>query len=83
MDELTNDCFKQVRSGSNSSSPLLDKYCGRLQVNPIFSQSNELYLRFKTDDSVTLPGYEIVWTSSPSGKLATVREASTGDRMAD
>ncbi|KAK7823852.1 hypothetical protein U0070_020523, partial [Myodes glareolus] len=77
--EYSNQCshdFLEVRSGSNSSSPLLDKYCGRLQLNPIFSQNNELYLRFKTDDSVTVPGYEIVWTSSPSGCGGTLFDNS-------
>ncbi|KAL6069283.1 hypothetical protein STEG23_019742, partial [Scotinomys teguina] len=59
--------FLEVRNGNNSGSPLLHKYCGTLLPNPIFSQSNELYLWFKSDDSGTADGYEIVWTSSPSG----------------
>lgn len=59
--------FLEVRNGSTSSSPLLNKYCGKLLPSPIFSPSNELYLRFKTDVSVTFPGYDIIWTSSPSG----------------
>ncbi|XP_041486764.1 cubilin isoform X1 [Microtus oregoni] len=77
--EFSNQCrhdFLEVRSGSNSSSPLLDKYCGLIQPNPIFSQSNELYLRFKTDDSVTAAGYKIVWTSSPSGCGGTLLDDS-------
>ncbi|XP_035298709.1 cubilin isoform X2 [Cricetulus griseus] len=59
--------YLEVRNGSTGSSPLLNKYCGSLLPSPVFSQSNELYLRFKTDTSVTLPGYDIIWTSSPSG----------------
>lgn len=78
MDEITSDWFQQVRNGSTGSSPLLNKYCGSLLPSPVFSQSNELYLRFKTDTSVTLPGYDIIWTSSPSGKILTVREAAGG-----
>lgn len=64
--QCTHD-FLEVRNGSHSSSPLLNKHCGALLPNPIFSQSNELYLRFKSDGSVTSAGYEIIWTSSPSG----------------
>ncbi|KAI4562255.1 hypothetical protein MJT46_011217 [Ovis ammon polii x Ovis aries] len=59
--------FLEVRNGSESSSPLLGTYCGTLLPNPIFSQSHELYLRFKSDGATSGRGYEIIWTSSPSG----------------
>lgn len=59
--------FLEVRNGSSSSSPLLGKYCSNLLPNPIFSQSNELYLHFHSDDSDTHHGYEIIWASSPTG----------------
>ncbi|NP_001072.2 cubilin precursor [Homo sapiens] len=64
--ECRND-FLEVRNGSNSNSPLLGKYCGTLLPNPVFSQNNELYLRFKSDSVTSDRGYEIIWTSSPSG----------------
>ncbi|XP_006766106.1 PREDICTED: cubilin, partial [Myotis davidii] len=59
--------FLEVRNGSDSSSPLLGTYCGTLLPNPIFSQNNELYLRFKSDSATSSHGYEIIWTSNPSG----------------
>ncbi|XP_036315022.1 cubilin [Pipistrellus kuhlii] len=59
--------FLEVRNGSDSSSPLLGTYCGTLLPNPIFSPTNELYLRFKSDSATSSHGYEIIWTSSPSG----------------
>ncbi|KAF6371602.1 cubilin [Rhinolophus ferrumequinum] len=59
--------FLEVRNGSDSSSPLLGTYCGTLLPDPIFSQNNELYLRFKSDGATSNRGYEIIWTSSPSG----------------
>ncbi|XP_004716072.1 cubilin [Echinops telfairi] len=59
--------FLEIRNGPDSSYPLLGKYCGNLLPNPVFTQSNELYLRFKSDNAISAPGYEIVWTSSPSG----------------
>ncbi|XP_024431584.2 cubilin [Desmodus rotundus] len=59
--------FLEVRNGSESSAPLLGTYCGTLLPNPIFSRNNELYLRFKSDGATSSRGYEITWTSSPSG----------------
>ncbi|XP_075408563.1 cubilin [Tenrec ecaudatus] len=59
--------FLEVRNGPDSSYPLLGKYCGNLLPNPVFTQSNELYLRFKSNNAISARGYEIVWTSSPSG----------------
>ncbi|XP_036916668.1 cubilin [Sturnira hondurensis] len=59
--------FLEVRNGSESSSPLLGTYCGTLLPNPVFSQNHELYLRFKSDGATSGRGYEITWTSSPSG----------------
>lgn len=59
--------FLEVRNGSESSSPLLGKYCGTLLPDPIFSQNNELFLHFETDSTTSSHGYEIIWTSSPSG----------------
>ncbi|KAM9673713.1 cubilin [Trichechus inunguis] len=64
--ECTRD-FLEVRNGSDSSYPLLGKYCGTLLPNPVFSQNNVLYLRFKSDSVISNHGYEIIWTSSPSG----------------
>lgn len=65
---VIHDSFLKVRNGSDSSSPLLGTYCGTLLPNPIFTQNNELYLRFKSDSATSSHGYEIIWTSSPSGK---------------
>ncbi|XP_006159809.2 LOW QUALITY PROTEIN: cubilin [Tupaia chinensis] len=68
--EDSSDCrhdFLEVRDGRNGSSPLLGTYCGTLLPNPVFSQSHELYLRFKSDHAISSHGYEILWTSSPSG----------------
>ncbi|XP_040824205.1 cubilin [Ochotona curzoniae] len=57
----------EVRDGNSDSSPLLGKYCGTLLPNPVFSQSRQLYLRFKSNGAVSSRGYEIIWTSSPTG----------------
>ncbi|XP_023561215.1 cubilin [Octodon degus] len=68
--ETSRNCahdFLEIRNGSDSGSPLLGLYCGSLLPNPIFSQSGTVYLRFKTDGSISRSGYELTWTSSPSG----------------
>ncbi|XP_048223975.1 LOW QUALITY PROTEIN: cubilin [Perognathus longimembris pacificus] len=65
-DECTHD-FLEVRNGGDRSSPLLGKYCGTLLPNPVFSHGNQLYLQFKSNSDISNEGYEILWTSSPSG----------------
>lgn len=72
---IIRDSLLQVRSGRDSGSPLLGTYCGALLPNPIFSQNNELYLRFKSDGATSRRGYEIIWTSSPSGKTCALWKA--------
>ncbi|KAG7219563.1 hypothetical protein INR49_018990 [Caranx melampygus] len=59
--------YLEVRNGSTASSPLIIRLCGNTLPNPIFPQSNLLYLRFKTDGSLVRDGFEATWTSSPHG----------------
>ncbi|KAK7881371.1 hypothetical protein WMY93_029780 [Mugilogobius chulae] len=59
--------FKVVRNGSTADSPLLGKFCGSTLPSPVFPQSNQLYLRFKSDYSLAMDGFEATWTSSPQG----------------
>ncbi|XP_068094350.1 cubilin [Hyperolius riggenbachi] len=57
----------EVRNGSSADSPVIGTYCGNNLPNPIFPQNNVLYLHFKSDSGTSARGYEITWTSSPSG----------------
>lgn len=59
--------FCQIRNGSTASSPLIDRLCGGILPNPVFTASNQLYLRFKSDFSNARDGFEATWTSSPQG----------------
>lgn len=70
--ELMSILLSKVRDGNSDSSPLLGKYCGTLLPNPVFSQSRQLYLRFKSNGAVSSRGYEIIWTSSPTGKTSAL-----------
>ncbi|KAM4828885.1 cubilin [Thomomys bottae] len=77
--EDSNECtqdFLEVRDGGDNNSPLLGKYCGTLLPNPVFSQRNKLYLRFKSNSNISNRGYEILWTSSSSGCGGTLYEDS-------
>ncbi|XP_019353396.2 cubilin [Alligator mississippiensis] len=68
--ENTRQCsrdFLEVRNGSDASSPLLGRYCGNTVPSPIFPKNQIIYLHFKTDILVAHDGYEITWTSSPTG----------------
>ncbi|XP_072307339.1 cubilin [Eucyclogobius newberryi] len=59
--------YLEARNGSTADAPLLGKFCGSTVPSPIFPQSNQLYLRFKSDYSQALDGFEATWTSSPHG----------------
>ncbi|XP_059183305.1 cubilin [Centropristis striata] len=59
--------YLEIRNGSTSSSPLIGRFCGNTLPSPIFPQSNQLYLRFKSDYSASRDGFEATWTSSPHG----------------
>ncbi|XP_067326675.1 cubilin [Anolis sagrei] len=59
--------FLEVRNGSDASSPLLGKYCGSTLPNPVFPKNHVLYLHFRSDILSSYEGYEITWTSSPTG----------------
>lgn len=63
----------KVRNGSDAQSPLLGRFCGRAVPSPIFPSSHVLYLRFRSDFAGARDGYEITWTSSPSGKAADAK----------
>ncbi|XP_077347020.1 cubilin isoform X1 [Lithobates pipiens] len=59
--------YLEVRNGSSSNSSLIGTFCGNSLPNPIFPKNNVLHLLFKSDAYISYKGYEITWTSSPSG----------------
>ncbi|XP_027132680.1 cubilin, partial [Larimichthys crocea] len=59
--------YLEIRNGSTANSPLIGRFCGSTLPSPIFPQSNQLYLRFKSDFSHARDGFEATWTSSPHG----------------
>uniref|UniRef100_A0A669EKT9 Cubilin n=1 Tax=Oreochromis niloticus TaxID=8128 RepID=A0A669EKT9_ORENI len=68
--ESHTDCqfdYLEIRNGSTADSPLIGKFCGSTLPSPVFPQSNQLYLRFKSDFSYSRDGFDATWTSSPQG----------------
>ncbi|TNN61141.1 Cubilin [Liparis tanakae] len=59
--------YLEIRNGSTADSPLIGRFCGSTLPSPVFPQSNLLYLRFKSDYSMSRDGFEATWTSSPQG----------------
>ncbi|XP_041824165.1 cubilin [Melanotaenia boesemani] len=57
--------YLEIRNGSTADSPLIGRFCGSILPNPIFPQSNQLYMRFKSDFSMARDGFDATWTSSP------------------
>uniref|UniRef100_A0A4W6DZH6 CUB domain-containing protein n=1 Tax=Lates calcarifer TaxID=8187 RepID=A0A4W6DZH6_LATCA len=60
--------FVEVRDGSLSSSPLLGKFCG-IQIPPrLQSTQRSMYIKFKTDSSVSNHGFEAAYSSALEGE---------------
>lgn len=47
----------EIRDGSNSSSPLLSRFCGYETPDAIRSTGDKLFIHFQTDSSVAKPGF--------------------------
>ena len=51
----------QVRDGTSETDPLIGKYCGSTLPAPITSRSSSLWIRFKSDGSVTRAGFRAMY----------------------
>lgn len=58
----------QVRDGSTSSSPLLGTFCG-VEIPPrLQSTQRSMYIKFKSDSSVSNHGFEAAYDSAVQGE---------------
>ena len=58
----------QVRDGSTSSSPLLGTFCG-VEIPPrLQSSQKSMYIKFKTDSSISNHGFEAAYSSGLQGE---------------
>ncbi|XP_060075561.1 cubilin-like [Ylistrum balloti] len=59
--------YLQVRNGSTATAPTVATLCGYAIPDPIFGSGNSLWLGFRTDGSLTHPGFDITYTASTTG----------------
>ncbi|KAG2458577.1 CUBN protein, partial [Polypterus senegalus] len=62
--------YVEVRDGSSETDPLIGKYCGTSAPAPITSSSNKLWIKFKSDASVTRGGFRAIYKVACGGILS-------------
>uniref|UniRef100_A0A8B9UD24 Cubilin n=1 Tax=Anas zonorhyncha TaxID=75864 RepID=A0A8B9UD24_9AVES len=63
--------YLEVRDGADSNAPVLAKLCGRLTPGSQRSSGAVMYLRFRSDDSVTHVGFNAKYSIAPCGGTVT------------
>ncbi|KAJ8389047.1 hypothetical protein AAFF_G00124440 [Aldrovandia affinis] len=61
--------FVEVRDGMAETGPLIGKYCGSTLPAPITSISSSLWIRFKSDSSVSRAGFRAMYEAGCGGTL--------------
>nr|XP_046226989.1 cubilin [Scatophagus argus] len=61
--------YVEVRDGRTETDPLIGRYCGSSLPAPILSSSNFLWIRFRSDSSVSRAGFRAVYTVACGGIL--------------
>ncbi|XP_016093659.1 cubilin [Sinocyclocheilus grahami] len=62
--------FVEVRDGTGETDPLIGKYCGSTLPAPILSTTNGLWIRFKSDSSVSRAGFRAMYELACGGTLS-------------
>ena len=72
--------YLEVRDGDSENSTLVGKYCGDPNVTPepVYSSLNYLWMRFKTDGSVSNRGFSINYTTTDAHCGGIIRDQSSG-----
>ena len=66
---LENDySFYSYSNGGYVTSPKIGRYCGNRIYPIIKSDSNILMVKFRSDNSLSAPGFEIFWDGTTIGK---------------
>uniref|UniRef100_A0A8C3CRJ2 Cubilin n=1 Tax=Cairina moschata TaxID=8855 RepID=A0A8C3CRJ2_CAIMO len=63
--------YLELRDGADSNAPVLAKLCGRLIPGSQRSSGAVMYLRFRSDDSVTHVGFNAKYSIAPCGGTVT------------
>nr|XP_033495310.1 cubilin [Epinephelus lanceolatus] len=70
--------FVEIRDGGYDTSPLIGKFCGNQRPPVLVSHSNRLWVKFRSDASVTRPGFSAHWDGTQSGCGGVLTAASGG-----
>ncbi|CAK9795155.1 Cubn [Anthophora quadrimaculata] len=70
--------YVEIRNGGYETSPLIGKFCGTVIPTEIISQTNQLYLKFVSDPTVSHAGFDMEWDSTTSGCGGSLN-AANGD----
>ncbi|GFT29649.1 dorsal-ventral patterning tolloid-like protein 1, partial [Nephila pilipes] len=68
--EIHQNCsfdYLEVYSGDTDSAPLLGRYCGNFIPQDLFSDTNQLLIRFKTDNSLVQGGFKMEYKTICGG----------------
>ncbi|XP_064643493.1 cubilin-like [Lineus longissimus] len=68
--------FLEIRNGGYPSSPLMGQFCGTSIPQTFVSQSNRMFLKFKTDSSDSGKGFKIFYDGRASGCGADLTSSS-------
>ncbi|XP_035743302.1 cubilin-like [Vespa mandarinia] len=70
--------YLEIRNGGYDNSPLIGRYCGSDIPKQIVSQTNQLYIKFVSDNSLTEAGFSIDWDNTAEGCGGTL-SSTRGD----
>ncbi|XP_074549445.1 cubilin [Halichoeres trimaculatus] len=70
--------FVEIRDGGYETSPLIGKFCGNQKPPVLVSHSNRLWVRFRSDSSITNPGFHAHWDGTQTGCGGMLTTASGG-----
>jgi len=60
--------YVEVFDGKSANAPNLGRYCGSNMPGPIRSSTNELFLRFISDQTISHTGFVAAYTAQPKGE---------------
>ena len=75
--------FVDIRDGSSLDSPLIGKFCSSKIIGPISSTGNSLFIRLKSDGTVSEKGFRASWkrvshsTSSTRASTSSTQPPTT------
>ncbi|KAJ7381129.1 Bone morphogenetic protein 1 [Desmophyllum pertusum] len=60
--------YVNIRDGKDKTAPLIGRYCGKTQPEPVKASAQSLYIMFHTDELDAFKGFKAEWSSTPVDK---------------